>query len=49
LVLAIMITPAAVQVRDAAKTLIKGLVDLYGRLQIIWADSGYLGGFGAMG
>src|ERR1700677_478300 len=43
LVLAIMITPAAVQDRDAAKTLIKGLVDLFGRLQIIWADGGYLG------
>jgi putative transposase len=43
LVLAIMITPAAVQDRDAAKTLIKGLVNLFGRLQIIWADGGYLG------
>ena len=46
LVLAIMITPAAVQDRDAAKTLIKGLVDLFGRLQIIWADGGYLGALG---
>src|SRR5208282_1475577 len=43
LVLAIMITTAAVQDRDAAKTLIQGLVDLFGRLQIIWADGGYLG------
>jgi putative transposase len=43
MVLAIMITPAAVQDRDAAKTLIKGLVDLFGRLQVIWADGGYLG------
>jgi putative transposase len=43
LVLAIMITPAAVQDRDAAKGLIKGLVHMFGRLQIIWADGGYLG------
>jgi putative transposase len=43
LILAIMITPAAVQDRDAAKSLIKSLVSLYGRLQVIWADGGYLG------
>lgn len=43
LVLAIMITSAATQDRDAAKTLIGGLVQLFGRLQIIWADGGYLG------
>ena len=43
LVLGIMITTAAVQDRDAAKTLIKRLVGLFGRLQIIWADGGYLG------
>ncbi len=43
LVLAIMITPAAVQDRDAAKSLIKGLVNMFGRLQVIWADGGYLG------
>ncbi len=43
LVLAIMIMSAAVQDRDAAKTLIKGLVEMFGRLQIIWADGGYLG------
>ena len=43
LILAIMITPAAVQDRDAAKGLIQSLVTLYGRLQIIWADGGYLG------
>jgi transposase len=43
LVLAIMITPASVQDRDAAKSLIKGLVNMFGRLQIIWADGGYLG------
>ena len=43
LVLAIMITSAAVQDRDAAKTLVGTLVGLFGRLQIIWADGGYLG------
>ena len=43
LLLAIMITPAAVQDRDTAKRLIKFLVSVYGRLQIIWADGGYLG------
>lgn len=43
LILGLMITSAAVQDRDAAKTLIQGLVDLFGRLQIIWADGGYLG------
>jgi transposase len=37
------ITPAAVQDRDAAKTLVKTLVKWFGRLQIIWADGGYLG------
>jgi len=43
LILAVMITPAAVQDRDAARPLIKGLVSMYGRVQIIWADGGYLG------
>src|ERR1017187_828731 len=43
LILAIMITPASVQDRDAAKGLIKLLATMYGRLQIIWADGGYLG------
>jgi len=43
LILAIMITPASVQDRDAAKSLIKFLVAIHGRLQIIWADGGYLG------
>ena len=43
LILAIMITPAAVQDRDAAKGLIQFLVGMYGRSQIIWADGGYLG------
>ena len=43
LILARMITAAAVQDRDAARPLIQALVSLYGRLQIIWADGGYLG------
>ena len=43
LILTMVITSAAVQDRDAAKTLIKTLVGLFGRLQIIWADGGYLG------
>ena len=43
MILAILITPAAVQDRDAAKTLIRRLVEWYARLQIIWADGGYLG------
>src|SRR5882672_3426456 len=43
LILVIMITPAAVQDRVAAKGLIELLVTLYGRLQILWADGGYLG------
>ena len=43
MILAIMITPAATQDRDAAKNLIKLLTVMYCRLQIIWADGGYLG------
>src|SRR6266446_8767324 len=43
LILGLMITSAAVQDRTAAKPLIQGLVNLFGRLQIIWADGGYLG------
>jgi putative transposase len=43
LILAILITPAATQDRDAAKNLIRFLVIMYGRLQILWADGGYLG------
>ena len=38
-----MITPAAVQDRDAACPLIQALVSMYGRLQITWADGGFLG------
>ena len=43
LILAVMITPASVQDRDAAKSLIKFLIAMHGRLQTIWADGGYLG------
>jgi putative transposase len=43
LILTLVITSAAVQDRDAGKTLIQTLVGLFGRLQIIWADGGYLG------
>ena len=43
LILAIMITPAAVQDRDAAKSLIQLLITMYSRVQVIWADGGYLG------
>jgi putative transposase len=43
LILAVVITPASIQDRAAARPLIQTLVSLYGRLQIIWADGGYLG------
>lgn len=43
LMLGLMITSAATQDRAAAKNLIGTLVQLFGRLQIIWADGGYLG------
>src|SRR2546426_7878536 len=43
LILALTITSAAVQDRDAAKGLITLLMSMYQRVQIIWADGGYLG------
>lgn len=43
LILAVTITSAAVQDRDAAKGLIQLLLSMYHRIQIIWADGGYLG------
>lgn len=43
LILMMYITSAAVQDRTAAQTLIKALVELYARVQIIWADGGYMG------
>lgn len=39
----IMITPASVQDHDAAESLIKLLLALYRRSQVIWADGGHLG------
>ncbi len=43
LILAMKITSAAVQDRDAAKGLITLLISMYQRVQIIWADGAYLG------
>lgn len=43
LLLGVLITPASTQDRDAARPLIKTLVQTFGRLQVIWADGGYLG------
>ena len=43
LILSLTITSAAVQDREAAKALITLLVSMYQRVQIIWADGGYLG------
>lgn len=43
MILAITITSAAVQDRDAAKSLITLMLSMYQRVQIIWADGGYLG------
>ncbi|MGH7489744.1 MAG: IS5 family transposase, partial [bacterium] len=43
LILGLVITSAAVQDRDGAKPLLQQIVKWFGRLQIIWADGGYLG------
>lgn len=43
MILGILVTPASVQDRDGARTLLASLVLVFGRLQIIWADAGYLG------
>jgi len=43
LLLAVRITSAATQDRDAAQPLIQHLLAMFGRLQILWADGGYLG------
>jgi len=43
LILAIKITSASVQDRDTAKGLITLLISMYQRVQIIWADGGFLG------
>lgn len=43
LILGLCVTSAAVQDRDGAKTLLGRIYFLFGRLQIIWADAGYVG------
>ena len=43
MILGVCVTSASVQDRDGAVTLLSGLYLLFGRLQIIWADSGYAG------
>ena len=43
LLLGVGVTSASVQDRDGAVTLLSSLYLLFGRLQIIWADSGYAG------
>ncbi len=43
LILFMTITSAAIPDREAARNLIGSLVRMCGRLQIIWADGGYLG------
>ena len=43
MVLGVCVTSASVQDRDGAVTLLSSLYLLFGRLQIIWADSGYAG------
>ena len=43
LIMGLTITTADVQDRTAAKPLIENLVSRFGRLQMIWADGGYLG------
>jgi len=43
LLLAVRVTGADVQDRDAARRLLAGAVLLLGRLQLLWADGGYAG------
>jgi putative transposase len=43
MLLGVCVTSASVQDRDGAVTLLSSLYLLFGRLQIIWADSGYAG------
>jgi putative transposase len=43
LILGLFITPADVQDRDGARGLLASVVYTLGRLQVIWADAGYLG------
>jgi putative transposase len=43
-ILALVITPAAVQDRDGGRQVIAMLLSMYARIQVIWADGGYSGG-----
>ncbi|MFJ4526155.1 transposase [Streptomyces sp. NPDC088810] len=43
LVLAVMVTAASVQDRDAAVTLLERLRRLYFSVRLVWADDGYTG------
>ena len=43
MILGIMITPSDVQNCDGARSLLSSVVHMFGCLQIIWADAGYLG------
>ena len=43
MILGVGVTSASVQDRDGAASLLSSLFLLFGRLQIIWADSGYAG------
>jgi putative transposase len=43
LVLIVMVTGANVQDRNAARALLAALFQAYGTIQLVWADSGYVG------
>lgn len=43
LLLAVMVTPASVQDRDGAQSLLAKVIGWFSRLQVIWADAGYAG------
>ena len=43
LLLAVIVTPASVQDRDGAHTLLALLTERFTRIQLIWADGGYAG------
>ena len=43
MLLGVCVTSASVHDRDGAVTLLSGLYLLFGKLQVIWADGGYLG------
>jgi putative transposase len=43
MILCVVVTSAGMQDRTAAKMLIQTLVEWFGKLQVIWADGGYMG------